>query len=41
LDAFDRAQAAVRGQDQGGLADQMHLALLVDILDTDRFQLLP
>jgi hypothetical protein len=38
---FDRAQEAVQSQGQGALADQKHMALLVDILDTYRFQLLP
>lgn len=38
---FDRAQGVLQAQVQGGLADQVHLPLLVDILDTYRFQLLP
>jgi hypothetical protein len=38
---FDRAQGILRRQEQGGITDQVHLPLLVDILDTYRFQLLP
>jgi hypothetical protein len=38
---FDRAQGDLHCQEQGGLTDQVHLPLLVDILDTYRFQLLP
>ena len=38
---FDRAQGTLRCEEQGELADQSHLGLLADILDTYRFQLLP